>query len=214
MKLVFFDYETAGFSGKGASWYPDGNIDAYTRPVSCCYIVTDENRNILKEVYNVLKPIDENGKIFSISSGAEKVHGISVDHALEFGVDCAEFHKQFMEDLKDADYVITHNGITFDIPIFIATCIRHGFAEQQFDNAAYNLIPPEKRIDTCKDAAIKQWVGAVNKNNRLKMPNMTEFHIKCFNEPFKGAHNAHGDVIALKDCFFYALEHNIITLNK
>ena len=214
LKIAFIDYETTGLNGKGAILRKGGSITNFCRPVSLCYIIADEDNNVTVDRYDEIIPIDENGSQFESSKDALATHGITKHHGLEFGIDCKAFHEECISDLKDVDVIVAHNGTSFDRPVFVATCIRLGLVENREDNTACEFMPLEKNFDTMKEPDIKAWVDARNVKGHKKAPNMGELHEKCFNTNFKDAHNAHGDVIAMKNCFFHMLNAGIISLDR
>jgi len=211
-KIAFIDFETDGHNRKGARLAngPSG-ADAFCYPVSVCVIVTDFEGNVLKESHHEIIPIDAYGKKLTISQEAIDIHGITTEHAMEFGVERKPIMAAIMKRLSDVDIAVAHNGMIFDFQILVAELIRH----KLLPNTVLSLAGAEflpTLFDTMKDPRIKKWVDARKSNGHKKPPSMGDVYRKCFGKDFANAHTALGDTTALKDMFFKMIELGIIDI--
>lgn len=135
-----------------------------------------------------------------IAQGAQDIHGISFEKAQEVGVSMATAYGMFANLVKLADEVVCHN---------------YQFDSRLIAKTAYllnkeNVLDGKKSFCTMTPSPICAYVGIKNAYGKYKWPKLIELHQKLFNKGFDSAHDAMGDIIATKDCYFELLKRGVI----
>lgn len=119
------------------------------------------------------------------------VNGYSTELCMERGHRIQFILPALSRYMDLAEYHICHN-YKFDSRVIFAEMRR------------YNLMPKLDREHTpfCTMQSTKYIVGAKDKRNYIKYPQLKELYQFLFNEPMEGAHNPQYDVRATKKCFF------------
>jgi DNA polymerase-3 subunit epsilon len=136
-------------------------------------------------------------------------HGFTQERSLAEGVPLAEAAAHFVGDLQSCKYMVSHN-MEFDYPVLGAELIRYGLRSERVparictkeSSTDYCRIPFPGRRDT------RPWV-----TQSWKWPTLDELHRKLFGQPFDAAHDARGDVAALKSCLFELIRRGVIRLD-
>lgn len=176
MTYLFIDTETTGL----------GSSDVV---LQLAYIATNaDGRELLYQ--NALFAHDFE---FGIHPDAAKVNGLTVERVKANGYAPRTVVQilQKMPTLMQTMYVIGHN-VSFDIRLLRQTCDRYGLALPSTINT----------ICTKSSKSVREFVGAMDKNGRVKAPSLAELHRHLFGEDFDGAHDALADVRATARCFF------------
>lgn len=200
MKALLFDTETSGFINKKLP--ADHPEQAWCMQIGAILATQDEE---LEHLNLLVKP---NGRTQHYM--AEKIHGISLEHAEEHGLSELDVTEQFGTMMRKADIIVCHN---FD---FDWNYVTH-MMERNLDNlsdvarSAFYLDLPS--FCTMKDKEIKKFVGAKNAKGYLKWPKLIELYEKLFNEGFDDAHDAFADISATNKCFWELQRLGIININ-
>ena len=180
---LFFDTETNGFPPKA-------------RMTQLAFILTDAEGNTIKEFQAIIKPDGwtvPKEKFFIDNN-------ISTERCEKEGVPVFGVLREFQEALKQCKYKIAHN-ISFDNKIVYKEIVQAGITKELF----------QFKKSICTMLSTVDFVGALNKWGKPgKWPNLSELHIKCFNEDFDGAHDAMADVKATVKCFFECQKLGVI----
>lgn len=81
-----------------------------------------------------------------IPEQASNIHGITTERASQMGVDPISAISHLKDRILEADAIISHNGIRFDIPFLLEEMRRLGYSEYDIGIVERNL--EEKTIDT------------------------------------------------------------------
>ena len=117
-----------------------------------------------------------------IEQGAQDVHGISIEKAQKVGVVCHNYQFDSRLIAKSA-YICNKPNVLEGIPF---QC-------------------------TMTPSPICAYVGIKNQYGKYKWPKLIELHTKLFNKGFDKAHDAMGDILATKDCYFELLNRGVIS---
>lgn len=180
---LFVDTETSGRS------------PATGRAVQIAWILTDRVGRIVCQSSQIIRPDG-----FEIDPGAIRIHGITKEKAMKFGVPLEKALAEFMGALAQADVLIGHN-IQFDISILQndMRAARMGRSLMDFPKI-------------CTMRASTSWcrITKLDGKNGFKWPTLSELHWRCFGKNFEGAHDALSDIQATMRCFFHLVEKDVI----
>lgn len=193
--FLIFDTETTGLPRNYNA--PLSDSDNWPRMVQIAWQLHDGEGKLLHFDSIIIKP-----EGYTIPFNAEQVHGISTKRANEEGKDLKEVLLQFIDVVKQCQYLCGHN-IEFDINIIGAEFYRVGLG-----NAFEGL----KQIDTKNDQTTSFCAIPGGKGGKFKWPTLTELYTKLFNEKFAEAHNAAFDVQATAKAFFEIIKRGIIRI--
>jgi len=190
-KALFFDTETTG------KWDFKADATAPHQPsivqiAALLYYGTEQVAQfslIVKDGYG------------EIEQGAQDVHGISIEKAQKVGVTLATAYGMFANLAKLADIVVCHN---------------YQFDSRLIAKSAYicnkpNVLEGIPFQCTMTPSPICAYVGIKNQYGKYKWPKLIELHTKLFNKGFDKAHDAMGDILATKDCYFELLNRGVIS---
>jgi DNA polymerase III epsilon subunit-like protein len=129
MKTMILDTETTGFQ--------PGQICQLT------YAIVDEAKN-----FEVIKAFNKFFPVEKVDSGAEAVHGLSVEKCLELseGKPFAESADEILEDLRSVERIVIHNQ-KFDVRFMDAELAR---VEKPFNFAPVSFCTMEHYTPICK----------------------------------------------------------------
>lgn len=201
IKILFLDTETSGFIKK------DLPVDHADQAWACQIgaILTDVKDKDLALLNMMVKP---NGR--EINYHAEKIHGMSQSYLEQHGLEELIVTEEFGKMLRQANLIVGHN-IDFDKQYVMHMMERNLDGLSPEARSAFYLDVPS--FCTMKDTVVKKYVGAKNKNGRLKFPNLTELHMKLFGAGFGDVHDAMADIRATKNCFFKLVGDGVIDLD-
>lgn len=155
----------------GTSGLPtDGNFDTCRLVQIVWTTVTLSDYEKKKQVVNkIIKP-DK----FKISKGSINIHGITQDYAKVNGVKCKEVLLTFYNDLKDCQYIVSHN-------------LEFGFNVLENESTKYDNKLLVSELNNMK----KICLGTSSKNllklkttysDNYKMPRLGELYEWCFDK--------------------------------
>jgi len=179
--FLVFDTETTGLPKKWKA--PLNDFENWPRMVQLAWQCHDSKGKFLFAKNHVIKP-----EGYIIPNEVIVIHGISNEIAIEKGIPLKDALADFIEDVKNAKFIIGHN-IEFDISIVGCELLRSGMPE--ILTKTPQLCTKEESTEFC----------AIMKNGKPKWPTLTELHTKLFGIPFIEAHNAAADVEATTRCF-------------
>lgn len=179
---LFFDTETTGIPRIYDA--PTADLSNWPRLVQLAWLITDDAGAERKSAEFIVRP-----EGFTIPTEAARVHGISTERALREGVDLAGVLAEIVPDLEAAELLVAHN-IRFDEKILGAELLRAGHPD--LPAAKPRRCTMQESTDHC----------ALPGNYGFKWPRLQELHVKLFDAPFAGAHDALTDVRACARCYF------------
>lgn len=180
---TYFDYETTGKLGKG--WkITQSSLPFLPFAVQLAAVLADSETAEVKESFDVLiKPEGYD----SMPSGAQEIHGISYERAMDEGIPKHEAIEMFKDFVDRSVGVVAHN-FDYDGGITKIECARLGLDPIWFTMKP-SFCTMKQSTDICKLPGM--WPGA------HKWPQLKEVLQVFFNEELEGAHNALYDVAPL-----------------
>lgn len=191
MYILFFDTETTGLPKNYNA--PATNTANWPRLIQLGYIISDYNRNVIKQKSIIIKPDG-----FTIPEQASNIHGITTEIANNEGIDIRTVLSEFEKDLVNVDLIVGHN-VDYDINIVDCESYRY-FNRTTLD--CYNKI--------CTKLASTDFCALPNN----KWPKLEELHLKLFGKIFEGAHDALTDITATAKCFWELVDIDIIRITE
>ena len=198
--FLIFDVETTGFIKHHTADY--SNLDNFPRIVQLAYQLHDEKGKFLQQYSQIIKPDG-----FEIPYAATQIHKITTERALKEGVELKDALHNFLKALEQAEIVVGHNIMTYDIRVITAEFLRAGI-----DTAC---LGKKIIIDTCTTKEVVNFCQLKGgKGGGFKHPSLGELYEKLFGKKFELAHNAAFDVQANAYVFFELLKRNIIQIPR
>ena len=189
---LIYDTETTGLPKNFSA--PVTDSENWPRLVQVAWQLHNSMGELIEVKNFIIKPVD-----FTIPFNAEKIHGISTQHALAHGVDLSFVLEEFNKAIEQSEFVVGHN-IIFDINIMGAE-----FHRTQIESP----LAQKKSIDT-KNEGTEFCAIPGGRGGKFKWPTLTELHVKLFKEGFAEAHNASADVEATTRCFLELIRLRVI----
>lgn len=202
--ITFFDTETTGLP---LDWKaPMSQVDNWPRVIQLAWLVCDERGAELHNGKFLIKP--DGWKIPQEEFWIK--NGFTTEANERDGIPVADALRAFIAHLRGGLYLVSHN-MDFDHKVLGAEMIR---AKVFSETKPLRICTKEASTQFCKIpfAGRKQYPGARAQN--YKWPKLTELHEKLFGVAFQDAHDAMGDVVALKNCFFELVRLGVIVLPK
>jgi len=181
---LIFDTETTGLPRNFKA--PISDVDNWPRVVQLAWQLHDNEGKLVEHQDFLIQP-----EGFNIPYGAEDIHGISTELAINQGQDLLTVLNAFSNAVEQAEFIVGHN-VDFDVNVLGCEFFR------QDQNTDWTARPV---LNTCteKTASLCQIKGG--KGGKFKLPTLSELHLKLFGESFTEAHNATADVEATTRCF-------------
>jgi DNA polymerase III epsilon subunit-like protein len=183
-----FDIETSGlptFSGKRkrGDFPKPSELTAYdtSRIVSICWVIVDENNEIINKEYYVVKPDN-----FIIPPNVIAIHGITNEYARDNGKPISFVIDQMHLALKQVDAIIAYN-IDFDYNISLSEMVR------------LNNIDAQEEFNKKQRICCMKMAGSYLKSQRwVKLSKAFE---SIVGHEIVDAHNAEGDTISCLEVY-------------
>ncbi len=160
MNIIVFDTETTD-KAKNFSAEPSTD-DNWPRIVQLCWIEFNELGICVGEHSHIIRPDG-----WTISPGAQAVHGISIEQAAAMGLPLTPVLQAFSKNITPETTLIAHN-IKFDYGVVASELLRYGVSSHF--TAAQQTCTMMKGTDLCKIAS----------RNGYKWPKLSELHLKLF----------------------------------
>lgn len=183
--FLVFDVETTGLprmtQNKRFANFKWPKYYDTSRIVSISWVNLDKNYKRVSSNYCLIKPDD-----FNIPEDATKIHGITNDVALQYGVPIEEMFKNLNQTLLETKQLVSHN-IRFDKAILLSELYRYNEME---------LLERLNRMD--------EYCTMMNGKKHLKAkkwPKLAELYQSLFDKEMIGAHDAFHDTVHCMDCF-------------
>ena len=198
-RYVVFDVETTGLLPY-KEIPTSSNIQSYPHIMQICWMVYDDEYNLLKERNCLIKPEGYR----TVSEKAVAVHGITYDYAKQNGVELTPILREFNEDANSESVsLVGHNIVQYDIFIIAAEMMRRGID--------YGWLDGKDVFDTMQIALMLKVCNKIFEEQGYrpdKYPKLTELYKALFGTEFEGAHDAMADVKACWKCFIRLKEIN------
>lgn len=179
---LFFDTETTGMALFGEP--PSHKGQPHMVQLGAILSTEDE----INHRFSILvEPID-----WSFDPKAVAVHGITEERARKYGLPESAVVEMFIAMMRKADVLICHN-VSFDAKIMAAAI--HRYWGPVFDH--FMEFPK-----VCTMEGSTEFCGIPGRYGKKKWPRLSELHMKLFNEPFEGAHDALNDIEATRRCYY------------
>ncbi len=192
--ILFFDTETTGLPDDWNA--PITDLENWPRIIQIAYLLCDYDEKEIEKGDYLIKP---NG--FFIPKEATAVHGITIEKALDEGVEIEIVLEELKSVIANADYLVAHN-ISYDKNVLGAEFLRNGM--QNFLEDKELICTMESATNFC---AIRGPYG-------FKWPTLSELHLTLFGTTFEGAHNASKDIDITAKCFWQLAGLTIIDINE
>jgi len=184
--LLFIDTETTGLPlVRGVKALDKKGI--WPDIVSIAWCITDETGEVCKKVYSLVQPG------WKIPADSIKIHGITMEYAMEHGRPLADVLADLRADLATVDTVVAHNMEFDKNVIFNAYKWRLG---QE---------PPLISKEICtmeKSEAELKIPNPYPKYGPYKSPRLSELYKDTFGLEPAGQHNSQSDVQALCEIYW------------
>lgn len=185
VRYLFFDTETTGLP---IDWKaPMKQLSNWPRVIQLAWILVDGRHNM--ELNSGKHLIYPDG--WAVPDGKFWVdNGFNTMQSLAKGIPINDALDMFITDLQEADYLIAHN-MSFDHNVLGSEMIRASKKGKQ----VVKICTKELSTPVLK-------LPPNYRGGDYKWPSLAELHHYLFNENFEDAHDAMGDVQALRRCFF------------
>lgn len=181
MAYLFIDTETTGFKKKG-----DLIQEGQARVCQLAMLLTDESGKSLSEFSALIRPDG-----WSIGKGAQKVHGLSDDLCLRYGVNYKAAVSFFVRMAQVSDTIVAHNAV--------------------FDKGMMDIEVEHANQDVDDRPDLPDWFCTMRSNTGIEGGTNLKNCLQRFCNRSLGdkAHDAMEDAKACRDIFFAMKKQNV-----
>ena len=179
---LFFDTETTGLPSTPSSDYLN-----WPRMLQIAWLLIDENKKIQSKNCFTIKPDG-----YRIPNRVIKIHGITMEKALNEGLPIKQVLHNFLKDTKFADTLIAHN-VAYDYGVVRGELLRNNIPD---------FLRGYKKFCTMTSKQVLDFVKSFRPNGSRQCPSLSELYYLLFNEKLVNAHHALIDAEACANCFF------------
>jgi DNA polymerase III epsilon subunit-like protein len=190
--FLIVDCETNGLPRNFRA--PVTDLANWPRAIQIAWAFHDESHQLCTSATRIVRP-----EGFQIPPDAVRVHGISMERALNEGHPIADVLAELSQMANDAKVVVAHNA-GFDGSVIAAEYVRLGL-EPPF--------VPSSMICTMTQSTDHCRLSGPYGN---KWPELDELHMFLFGTLLGGAHDAGVDVAACARCFFELVGRGVISI--
>ena len=192
--LLFIDTETTGLPlVRGINALDKKGI--WPDIVSVAWCITSETGEVCKKVYSLVRPD------WKIPAESIKIHGITVEYAMEHGRPLADVLAELRADLATVDTVVAHNMEFDKNVIFNAYKWRLG-QEPAWLSEAAGVAASNEICTMAKSQTELKIPNPYPKYGPYKSPRLSELYMDTFGTEPAGQHNSQSDVQALCDIYW------------
>jgi DNA polymerase III epsilon subunit-like protein len=155
--------------------------------IQIAWLLADENRDIKSKNSYIIKP-----EGYRIPKRVIKIHGITMEKAIEQGVPLEHALHRFLRDTNFADVLVAHN-IAYDYGVLRGELLRKKIPDFLDSYSKFCTMTSKQVLDYCK---------SFRANGSRQCPSLSELYFLLFNEKLDNAHDALIDTEACADCFF------------
>lgn len=203
MNILFIDIETNGkIKDKNL---PFTVLDNFPRIIQMAWMIVDsDSQEIVCQQSQLIRP--DQWEIPQEPFWIE--HGFSTEKSLIDGKAIQSVLLDFIYDIdsKDVGLIVAHN-IQFDYSVICSELYRY---KMKSERRPEKLCTMQASVNLCKipfGRDRRPW-----KNKTWKYPSLSALYKFLFKKDFDNAHDALGDVLVLKDCFFEMLKRGVIQI--
>lgn len=179
---LFFDIEATGLPSP-----PSEDYRNWPRMLQIAWLLIDENKDIKSKNSYIIKPDG-----YRIPNRVIKIHGITMQKALDEGAPVDRVLHHFLTDTNYADMLIAHN-IAYDYGVVRSELLRLNIPD---------FLRDQKKFCTMTSKQVLDYVKSFRSNGSRQCPSLSELYFLLFNEKLDNAHNALSDAEACANCFF------------
>jgi DNA polymerase III epsilon subunit-like protein len=179
---LFFDTETTGLPTGPASAY-----HKWPRLIQIAWLLIDENKEIKSKNSFIIKP-----EGYEIPKRVIKIHGITMNRALEEGVAMDYALHRFLGDVNFAELLVAHN-IAYDYGVIRGELLRKKIPDFLRGYSQFCTMTSKPVLDYCK---------SFRANGSRQCPSLSELYFLLFGEKLDNAHDALTDAEACANCYF------------
>lgn len=201
-RILFFDTETTGLP----VWNEPSDSDVQPHLVQLGALLVDyETRDVVEKMDVIVAP-----DFWTIPEEVSQIHGITHDHAIEFGMDECSVLTDFYFMFEKADFRVAHNR-TFDQRI-IRIAMKRYFGGEIGDQALEKWAAKDDFHDTMLMA---KNVMKLEPKGRYgyKNPTLAEAYKFFTGKELEGGHNAMIDTRACMEIYFAMIDQNVFKIN-
>lgn len=182
MKYLIVDTETNGLPQ--CNYLPVTDLPNWPRLISVAWGLYDDEGHELSRHYEFVKP-----EGFRWNKVAQRIHGITPEHADCKGKPLAEVLEQLRQDVEKADAWVGHN-IGFDCGVIGAEFLRM----QKAQPGRVGELPTRPLLCTMEASA--------HVTTNREPTRLDELYRLLTGKSMKGMHDASADMLATAKCFF------------
>lgn len=189
---LIFDTETTGL------WHFDLPADDESQPrlVQLAALLIDEKRTFA-HLNVIVRPSG-----YEIDPGASRIHGITTEDALQFGVPAIRALDLLDELLEKCEVVVGHN-LEFDQRVVMREHLALG---RELWDAFATLDGARRWRCTMRSMTPVCRFPSTRPGQEFKWPKLTEAYLYAFQKPMIGAHNAMSDATATAKLYRWLVE--------
>ena len=189
---LFFDVETTGLPSRRGATYRE--VDVWPRIVSISWALASRADRVVEHRSAIIRP-----EGFTIPLGAERVHGISTELALQRGRRLDEVLEELAADCAaHVPFQLVAHNLDFDRNVLFAELVRAG----RMPPAPKLLRVLESLPTFCTMLSSVNLCRLPGYHGDYKWPKLEELHQHLFGASFAGAHDAAADVLACVRCYY------------
>jgi DNA polymerase-3 subunit epsilon len=190
--FLIVDCETNGLPRNYRA--PVTDLANWPRAIQIAWASYDESHQLCSSATRIIRP-----EGFRIPPDAVRVHGISMERALNEGHPITDVLTELSQVADDAKAVVAHNA-GFDGSVIAAEYIRLGLKPP--------FVPGSMICTMIQSTDYCRLSGPYGN----KWPKLDELHMFLFGTMFGGAHDAGVDVAACARCFFELERRGVISI--
>jgi len=179
---LFFDTEATGLPCGPASDY-----QKWPRLIQLAWLLIDENKEIKSKQSYIIRP-----EGYKIPKRVIKIHGITMERALEEGVELDLALHRFLGDANFAKVLVAHN-VAYDYGVVRGELLRKKIPDFLKGYSQFCTMTSKPVLDYCK---------SFRSNGSRQCPSLSELYFLLFGKKLDNAHDALIDAEACADCFF------------
>ena len=179
---LFFDTETTGLPSAPTSQY-----QKWPRILQIAWLLMDDNKDIKSKNSYIIRP-----EGYGISNRVIKIHGITMERALEEGVPLDYALHRFLRDTNFADVLVAHN-VAYDYGVVTGELLRKKIPNFLKGFSQFCTMTSKPVLDYCK---------SFRANGSRQCPSLSELYFLLFGEKLNNSHDALSDADACANCFF------------
>ncbi len=181
--IMVMDVETNGLIERRDINPTKNNLSLFPRIVQFSWALYNKGGERQSIVDRIIKP---DGWTMN---GKDKYHGITLERAIEEGIDIKDVLTEFQTDFDKCDKLVCHN-IYFDKNVVKSEFMRLGMDMKDVNE----YCTMRNTMDLCRLEPMVR--------GNYKFPTLAQLHWKLFHETIERVHNSYHDVLNTAKCYF------------